>query len=84
MQYYSEIDLLEVNSEFQNLKKGKTSVSEYDATFNQKIKLVPILVPTKLSKLNKFVIGLPLDFVPMMKLTTTLQVSIWVGRNVEN
>ena len=50
MQYYSKQDLLEINNEFQNLKKEKMSVSEYTIDFTEKIKLVPYLVPTKFLK----------------------------------
>lgn len=71
--YCTEQDLLEINNEFQNLKKGKMSVSEYDATFTKKIKLVHSLVATKLSNVNTFSMGLPVDFGPMVKLATTLK-----------
>lgn len=83
MKYFSDIDLLEVNNQFHNLKKGKMSISEYVAAFIEKIKLVPNLVPNKLSKLNEFVIELPTDFSPTMKLETSLKATIWGAMNVE-
>ena len=83
MQYCSEQDLLEINNEFQNLKKGKMSVIEYAASFTEKMKLVPYLVPTELSKVNKFAHGLPADFGPMVKQATTLKAAIWAAKNVE-
>lgn len=61
-QYCSKQDLLEINNEFQNLKKGKMSAIEYAATFEEKMKLVPYLIPTKLLKMNKFANALPADF----------------------
>lgn len=75
MKYCAEQDLLENNNEFQNLKKGKRSVNELDVTFTKKMKLVPNLVPTELSKVNKFAIGLLADYGPTMKLETTLNPS---------
>ena len=47
------------------------------------MKLVPHLVPTELSKVNEFGLGLLADFGPMVKQTTTLKVVIWAARNVE-
>lgn len=61
-QYCSEQDLLEINNEFQNLKKGKMSSNEYAATFEEKMKLVPYLIPTKILKMNTFSIALLVDF----------------------
>lgn len=52
------------------------SVNEYVASFTEKMKLVSYLVPTKPSKINKFAIGIPTDFGPMVKQTTTLKVAI--------
>ena len=83
MQYCSEQDLLEISNEFQNLKKGKLNVTEYAASFTEKMKFIPYLVPTELSKVNKFALGLPADYGPMVKQTTTLKVAIWAARNVE-
>lgn len=76
MQYCSEQDLLQINNEFQNLKKGKISVNEYARTFIENMKLVPNLVPTEISKENKFAIRLPSDYGPMVKLATNLKASI--------
>ncbi|KAL7594215.1 hypothetical protein Lser_V15G28366 [Lactuca serriola] len=83
LQYCSEHDLLEINNEFQNLKKGKLSVNEYAASFTEKMKLIPYLVPTELSKVNKFALGLPAEYGPMVKQATTLKAAIWAARNVE-
>lgn len=83
MQYCSEQDLLEINNEFQNLKKGKMSVTEYATSFIEKMKLVPHLVPTELSKVNKFALGLLADFGLMVKKNTTLKAAIWATKNVE-
>lgn len=47
------------------------------------MKLVTNLVPTELSKVNKFTIGLPADYGLMVKLATTLKATIWAVRNVE-
>ena len=55
------------------------SVSEYAATFTKKMKLVP----TKLSKVNKFANGLSVDFGLTVKLATTLKASIFAAKNVE-
>ena len=54
LQYCSEQDLLEINNEFQNLKKGKLSVTKYATSFTEKMKLIPYLIPTELSNVNKF------------------------------
>lgn len=78
-----EQDLMEINNEFQNLKKRNMSVSKYVAAFVEKMKLVPYLVLTELSKVNKFASRLPTYFSPTMKLTTTLNETIWAARNVE-
>lgn len=59
------------------------SISEYVADFTVKMKLVPYLNPTKLSKVNKFASVLLVDFVPMFKLAATLKTTIWVTGNVE-
>lgn len=36
-----------------NLKKGKIGVSNYALSFNEKMKLVPYLVPIEISKIKK-------------------------------
>ena len=59
------------------------SVTEYAASFTEKMKLVPYLVPTELSKINKFALGLPTYFGPMVKQATTLKGAIWAAKNVE-
>lgn len=59
------------------------SVNESATCFTKKMKLVPNLVPTELSKVNKFSIGLPVDYGPTVKLATTLKAAIWAIRNVE-
>lgn len=59
------------------------SISEYVAAFTEKIKLVPYMVPTKLSKVNNFSSGLPMDFHLIVRLATNLKAVIWVARNVE-
>ena len=83
MQYCSEQDLLEINNEFQNLKKGRMSIIEYAVSFTEKMKLVPYLVPTELSKVNKFANGLLVGFGPMVKQATTLKAAIWAAKNVK-
>ena len=65
------------------MKKSKTSVNEYAATFMEKMKLVPYLVPTELSKVNKFASRLLTEFGPMVKQATSLKVVIWAAKNVE-
>lgn len=57
MQYYSEHDLLEINNEFQNLKKNKMSVNEYTANFTENMKLVLNLVPNELFEVKKVCYG---------------------------
>jgi len=47
------------------------------------MKFIPYLVPTELSKVNKFALGLPADYGPMFKQATTLKAAIWAARNVE-
>ena len=59
------------------------SITEYAASFTEKMKIVPYLVPTELSKVNKFANGLPADFGPMVKQATTLKSAIWITKNVE-
>lgn len=63
-EYCSERDLIEINNEFQNLKKGKMHFSEYVASFIKKMKLVPYLVPTELSQTSKFAIDYQWNLVP--------------------
>ena len=58
------------------------SINEYAASFTEKIKLVPYLVPTEHSKIKKIVSGLLPDFGPNVKLVTTLKVVIWEAKNV--
>ena len=83
MQYCSEIDLIDLNNEFQNLKKGKMSVDEYATAFTERMKLFPYLVPTELSKIDRFANGLPTDFGPMVKMATTLKAAVRAAKNVE-
>ena len=59
------------------------SVTEYAANFTEKMKLVPHLIPTELSKVNKFALGLPPVFGPMVKQNTTFKAAIWAAKNVE-
>ena len=72
-----------INNEFQNLKKGKLSVNEYSATFTEKKKLVPHLIPIELSKVDKFANGLPTEFGPTVKLEKTLKEAIWSAKSLE-
>lgn len=65
----------EISNEFQNLKKGDMSVSDYAVVFTEKMKLVSHLVPAE-SKVERFVNRLPTAFGPMVKLATTLEVAI--------
>lgn len=41
------------------------------------------MVPTNLSKIEKFANGLPTDFGPIVKLATTLKAAIWADKNAE-
>ena len=82
-QYCSEIDLIDLNNEFQNLKKGRMSIDDYAAAFTEKMKLFPYLVPTELSKIEKFANGLPADFGPTVKMATTLKSAVRAAKNVE-
>lgn len=59
------------------------SVSEYVATFTKKMKPLLYLVPTKLSKVDKFANVLPVDFGPMVKIEKTLKEAIWPAKIVE-
>ena len=62
-----------INNEFQNQKNGKLSVNEYATIFTEKMKLVPHLILTELSKVDKFINGIPADFGPTVKLEKTLK-----------
>lgn len=57
-EYLSKRDLLRIYNEFQNLKKGEMSVSQYIVAFLEKMELVPYLTPTELSNVEKFANGL--------------------------
>lgn len=59
------------------------SVTEYVAVFTKKMKLVSYLLPTKSSKVKSFANGLPADFGLMVKLATTLEVTIQVALSLE-
>ncbi|XP_023747418.1 uncharacterized protein LOC111895563 [Lactuca sativa] len=83
MQYCSEVDLIDLNNEFQNLKKGNMSIDEYVTAFTAKMKLLPYLVPNKLFEIEKFADGLPIDFGLTVKMATTLKASVRVAKNVE-
>lgn len=62
MHYYSEIDLIDLNNEFQNLMKGRMSIDDYATAFTEKMNLFQYLVPTELAKIEKFANGLPSYF----------------------
>ena len=83
MQYCSEIDLIDLNNEFQNLKKRRMSIDDYATASIEKMKLFPYLVPTKLSKIERFANGLPADFGPTVKMATTLKTVVRAAKNVE-
>ncbi|XP_023773078.1 uncharacterized protein LOC111921732 [Lactuca sativa] len=72
-QYCSKTDLLEMNNEFQNLKKVKLSVTKYVIAFTKKMKLFPYLVPTELFNIERFANGLLEDFGRTVKIATTLE-----------
>lgn len=59
------------------------SFSKYASTFIEKMKLDSHLVPTKLSKIEKFVNGLPTNYGPTVKLETTLKAAMWAAKNLE-
>ena len=71
-QYCSEVDLIDLNNDFQNLKKGKMRVDDYATAFTEKMKLFLYLVPTKLSKIKRIANGLPTDFGSPEEMATTL------------
>lgn len=75
-EYCSKRDILKINNELQNLKKGNMSISEYVVAFIENIKLFSYLVPTILSKIDKFANGLPIDYGSKMKLATNLKETI--------
>ena len=75
-EYCSEKDMSEISKEFQNLKQGDMSISEYAAIYFEKMKLVSQLIATESSKVERFSNGLPTNFVPMVKLATTLEATI--------
>ncbi|KAL7591377.1 uncharacterized protein LOC111880758 [Lactuca sativa] len=83
IQYCSEIDMIDRNNEFQNLKKGKMSIDDHAAAFTKKMKLFPYLVPTELSKTGRFANGLPAKFGPTVKMATTLKTTVRAAKNVE-
>ena len=83
MQYCSKIDLIDLNGEFQNQKKWKTSVDECTTVFTEKIKLFPYMVPTKLSNIDRFANGLPMDFGATINMATTLKTAVRASKNVE-
>lgn len=60
------------------------SISQYVAVFTGKMKLVPYLVPTELSNVERFANGLPVDFGPVVKLATTLEAAIRVAKSLED
>ena len=47
------------------------------------MKFFPYLVPTELSKIEKFANGLPTNIGPTIKMETTLKVAIRAAKNVE-
>ena len=59
------------------------SVDEYVTSFTEKMKLFPYLVPTELSKIDRFANGLPANFGATVKMATTLKASIRAAKNVE-
>ncbi|XP_023763286.1 uncharacterized protein LOC111911773 [Lactuca sativa] len=83
MQYCSKIDLIDLNNEFQNVKKRKMSIDDYATTFTEKMKLFPYLVPTELAKIERFAKGLPAKFGPTVKMAATLKTIVRVAKNVE-
>ena len=58
------------------MKKGKMSIDDYATTFTEKMKLFPYLVPTELSKIERFANGLPVEFDPTVKMATTLKITV--------
>lgn len=82
-EYCLKRHLLEINNEFQNLKKGNISIIKYATTFSNKVNLVSHLFPTKLSRMEKFANGLPVDCGLNVKLVTTLKSAICATKNVE-
>ena len=59
------------------------SVDEYATAFTERMKLFPYLVPTELSKIDRFANGLLTDFGPMAKMATTLKTAAREAKNVE-
>ena len=59
------------------------SINDYATVFTEKMKLFPYLVPTELSKIERFANGLPTDFGPTVKMATTLKTVVRAAKNVE-
>ena len=59
------------------------SIDDYATAFTEKMKLFPYLVPTELSKIERFPNGLPADFGPTVKMATTLKTAVRAAKNVE-
>ncbi|XP_023763492.1 uncharacterized protein LOC111911959 [Lactuca sativa] len=83
LQYCLEVDLIDLNNEFHNLKKRKMSVDDSDTASTERMKLFPYLVPTKLSKIEKFANRLPSDFGQTVKMATTLKIAVRAAKNVK-
>ena len=83
MQYCSEIDLIDLNNELQNLKKGKISIDDYATAFTEKMKLFPYLVPNELAEIENFANGFSSNFGPTVKMASTLKAAIRATKNVK-
>jgi len=59
------------------------SVDEYATAFTEKMKLFPYLVPTELSKIDRFSNRLPADFGPTVKMAATLKTAVRAAKNIE-
>ncbi|XP_023751591.1 uncharacterized protein LOC111899944 [Lactuca sativa] len=59
------------------------SVNEYATTFNERMKLFPYFVTTKLSMIEMFDNGLPTDFCLTVKMETNLKTIVREVKNIE-
>ena len=65
--YYSAQNILELENQFLNLKKGSSTLEEYTNSFTDKMEFVLRIVPDELFMIDRSMKGLPWEYTVPVK-----------------
>lgn len=82
--YCLDQNILKLENQFLNLKKGSLTMEEYTNAFTDKMEFALHIVLDKLAKIDRYVKGLPWKYIVQIKQTPTFEATIWSVKYVED